>query len=187
MTILAEGVTYEFTKNNELLEQYFAIRKQCFLVELGVNDYPWSREEDDLDEHMLVAIKNGICIGGIRWLPSNVEQRRLLQIEKSGFRVAEALPELQLQNYNYCEFGRLAVTKSERQDGKVVRDLFRLLVDRVRERSMDFFIMEIDKNRDARFRSIFSSFGVEICKQNVHIPSLTYAKPYELALYVTKL
>ena len=185
MTFLASDITYEFTANNELLEQYFAIREECLRKEWGLVDYSGARDKNDLDGHILVAIKDNVCIGGARWIPAPLTDRKLLHIESENFKLTDFFPGL--KQYNYCEFGRLAVASNERQQGKVARDLLSCLLVKARECFMDFLIFEIDKLKDSRFRQIFADIGIDIERQDVDMSFLTCYHPAELALYIAKL
>jgi hypothetical protein len=59
-------IKFEVSRDPRLLEQYYALREQCFREELGIPDFDGSEQEQDRRGHVLIAHKNGRCIGGVR-------------------------------------------------------------------------------------------------------------------------
>ncbi len=59
-------IRFEVSRDRGLLNQYYALREACFRKELGIPDYDGSEEEKDRKGHILIAHKEGKCVGGIR-------------------------------------------------------------------------------------------------------------------------
>jgi hypothetical protein len=59
-------IHFEVSREPELLEQYYALREVCFRKELGIPDYDGSEEEKDRTGHIVIAHKDGQCVGGMR-------------------------------------------------------------------------------------------------------------------------
>ena len=77
-------IEFKLTREPHLLEQYYALREQCFREELGLPDFDGSEEECDRKGHILLAIQDGRCIGGARisstvTLKSQIQQLDLTQ------------------------------------------------------------------------------------------------------------
>jgi predicted GNAT family N-acyltransferase len=59
-------IKYEVTRDPELLRQYYELRERCFREDLGIEDFDGSEDEKDKQAHILIAHKNGRCVGGVR-------------------------------------------------------------------------------------------------------------------------
>ena len=59
-------IEFKLTRDPHLLEQYYALREQCFREELGIHDFDGSEDEADRQGQIFLAIKDGRCIGGAR-------------------------------------------------------------------------------------------------------------------------
>ena len=59
-------VTFELSRNPRLLDQYYQLRETCFQEELGIPGFDGSEEVQDLRGQILVAHRDGQCIGGSR-------------------------------------------------------------------------------------------------------------------------
>jgi hypothetical protein len=77
-------VSIEFivTTKHHLLEQYYALRERCFRQELGLPQFNGAEEESDRKGNILVAIKDGQVISGVRIsghisFPSQIESLEL--------------------------------------------------------------------------------------------------------------
>ncbi|MCB1843426.1 MAG: hypothetical protein KDI09_10730 [Halioglobus sp.] len=63
-------------------DAYYALRERCFRRELGLPEFDGSEEDQDREGEILVALRNGQCIGGARisnrlLMPSQVEMLEL--------------------------------------------------------------------------------------------------------------
>jgi hypothetical protein len=75
-------VSIEFivSQDPELLEQYYQLRQACFRKELGIPDFDGSEDESDRQSHILLAVKDGRCIGGARISPNIPIEGRLPEL-----------------------------------------------------------------------------------------------------------
>ena len=59
-------IKVELTRSPGLLQQYYALRQQCFREDLGISDFDGSESMRDRLGHILLAHEDGRCIGGVR-------------------------------------------------------------------------------------------------------------------------
>ena len=59
-------ITYEVSRDTQLLQQYYKLREECFREELGLPDFDGSENERDRRGHIFIAHKHGRCVGGVR-------------------------------------------------------------------------------------------------------------------------
>jgi len=80
------SIEYSANGNTKQLNQYYALRERCYRRELGIADFDGSEEEQDRQGQILLSLRDGECIGGVRiggyvtW-PSQVEPLGL-QVER---------------------------------------------------------------------------------------------------------
>ena len=74
-------IEFKLTREPHLLEQYYALREQCFREELDLPDFDGSEEECDRKGHILLAIQDGRCIGGARISPSVTLKSQVQQLD----------------------------------------------------------------------------------------------------------
>ncbi len=60
------SLEFRITRDGQLLEQYYQLREHCFRSELGLSDFDGSEDEQDRRSHILVALREGRCVGGVR-------------------------------------------------------------------------------------------------------------------------
>jgi len=64
------SITFELSRDPQLLQQYYTLRERCFRQELELPDFDGSEEQLDRCGHILIAHRNGECVGGARIAPS---------------------------------------------------------------------------------------------------------------------
>lgn len=131
-----------FSKDRSLLEEYFAVREQCYRL---VKDGPlnFSGQEDIFDKTAdILIVRNGKkVIGGARIASSNPSFRSLLPLESEGFMMREIFPHLKLQDLSYCEFGRLAVLPQYRSAAMIENIVLTLILRAIETRHKFMFAM----------------------------------------------
>ena len=60
---------FRITREANVLNQYYQLREECFRAELGLADFDGSEEEQDRRSHIMVALKDGRVVGGVRISP----------------------------------------------------------------------------------------------------------------------
>ena len=66
------SITFELSRDPQLLEQYYALLERCFREELALPDFDGSKEQADQYGNILIAHRDGVCIGGARITPSQL-------------------------------------------------------------------------------------------------------------------
>ena len=94
------SIQFEICRDTRLLNQYYQLREECFRNELGIPDFDGSEEYQDRRGQIVVAIKDGNCIGGVRI--------------SSHLNVHEQLHELNLQPHRCCIWERFVVSPTAR-------------------------------------------------------------------------
>ncbi len=74
-------IEFKLTQDPHLLEQYYALREQCFREELGLPDFDGSEEESDRKGHILLALQDGQCIAGARISPTVSLKSQIQQLD----------------------------------------------------------------------------------------------------------
>jgi hypothetical protein len=75
------SIKFKLTRDPGLLAQYYALREQCFREELDLPDFDGSEEVQDRQGQILVAIKDGRCLGGVRISPTVPLQSQVQKLE----------------------------------------------------------------------------------------------------------
>lgn len=107
-----QEITFEFTRDPALLQQYYNLREQMYIRVWGLKHFAASEDALDKRSHILVARKGKYVIGGARITTRPPGSAKLLPMEKNGEVDLQALlPELHLSECKYAEFSRLAVDR----------------------------------------------------------------------------
>ena len=75
------SIEFKLTRDPELLQQYYALREQCFRAELGLPDFDGSEDDHDRQGQILLAVQDGRCIGGVRISPTVSLQSQVRKLE----------------------------------------------------------------------------------------------------------
>lgn len=78
------SLEFRTTRDTSILNQYYQLREACFRAELGLTDFDGSEDEEDKRSIIMVALRDGRCIGGVR-ISSHVtltSQLELLNLSK---------------------------------------------------------------------------------------------------------
>jgi predicted GNAT family N-acyltransferase len=70
-------IKIELSRDPQLLEQYYTLRERCFRQELELPDFDGSEEHLDRCGHILIAHRDGECVGGARITPSLLPEDQL--------------------------------------------------------------------------------------------------------------
>lgn len=118
-----EPLTYEFTRDPELVSQYQSLYKsRC--KDVSSDEAIRSDDEYDRNSHILVARKGKLVIGGGRLYVSSPRNRRQLRMEEeNSFSLTSYFPELEGKQLSYGDFTRLVVLEDYRVE-EVVQTIF---------------------------------------------------------------
>jgi hypothetical protein len=140
------SIELKLTRDPVLLQQYYDLREQCFRKELGLDEFDGSEEYQDQYGQILLAIRNGRCIGGARISPNVLLQSQVRQ--------------LQLKREACCMWERFVFEPAERSV-QLIRDFLAHLIDVSREIGYQH-AMILSSLRNARFyRQCHTALGVD--------------------------
>lgn len=182
-----DTITYEFTKDSRLLNQYYELRERCYRERLGVKYFSGKEEEYDQIGHVLIAHQDGIVIGGARLVISLPNQRIKLPLEEANFRLATLFPQFDLDQMGYCEITRMAVMDTYRK-GKINHQLTCLLICRAIEDGCLYHFSVAPLAQARNSRKIFHNMGgLHEIQDHIKVPSRDTYEHYNVCLSVTYL
>ena len=97
---------YEFTTDLDLLHQYYVMRSIHLSKVLPTVVPAEADPYDERSEIMVVRIGRQV-VGGARILLKRNPRDPALYIERGGFNLPDALPELDLNSVTYCEISKM--------------------------------------------------------------------------------
>jgi hypothetical protein len=148
------SIEFKLTRDPRLLEQYYALREQCFREELGLPDFDGSEDAHDRQGHIVLAIQDGRCIGGVRISPNVSLQSQIQQ--------------LGLKRETCCMWERFVFDPAVRTV-QLIRDFFIHLVEVTREVGFHH-AMVLSSRLNARFyRQCGSAIGYKF-QIHRHVP-----------------
>lgn len=102
------SLVYEFTRDPELLHQYYRIfNSQCRVV--SSLEYLEKEEQYNKRSHIMVVREGNLVVGGARITINTPRQNHPLPLEIGEFRLTSLFPDLEAKQQRYAEFSRLAV------------------------------------------------------------------------------
>lgn len=101
------NVVFEITTDPQLLNQYYKLRETSFKKILRLPDFCGQEEELDRQSDILIARVGTQCLGGVRIC--GVDESDLLPLESHRHDLPSQLPDLNLDQYGYCQWMRLTM------------------------------------------------------------------------------
>lgn len=167
-----EDFRYIFTKDQTLINQYIALRKNLSRIDNKLKGFRYFShyEKEDYgnpDKQILLIFKKSRCVGGGCFTVSTPCHRVLLPIdeefvlkENEGSFLQKAFPELHLEKESYCELSRI-VLHTDFRDGKYIRRMFSRFIDLAGKHSCKYIFGMGDAVRLRNNKNIFSrGFGM---------------------------
>jgi hypothetical protein len=119
---LVDGLTFEFTGNARLRQDYLAIYEREFRLSHDAPDYRSIEDEHELRARTCVVRAGGRCVGGARLSITTAEEPHPLPIEMDRFRLADYFPRLRASGARYGQVGRMCLLP-EFRGGQITRRL----------------------------------------------------------------
>jgi GNAT superfamily N-acetyltransferase len=152
------SIEYELCDDARLLDQYYRLREESYRRELGIPDFDGSEEPQDREGKIVLAIKNGRCIGGARISP------RVTVVNQAG--------ELGLTPDTCCMWERFVLDPTLRTV-QMARDFLAHLIEASRDAGYNHALV-LSSRINARFyRQCHSALGVGF---QIHKAVPDYAK-----------
>ena len=162
------AISFELSRDPDLLQQYYELRERCYRHELKLAGFDGSEEPRDRDSVVLLAQRDGRCLGGARIaLP---EQSLMRLVAPAPLRLADSslaatgLREMRQQGRRplprqYCTWERLALDP-ERRDVALAREFCYRLIETSTHMGYSHALI-LSSLRNARFyRQCHSHLGI---------------------------
>jgi len=177
-------IVYELARDPGLLHQYYQLRENLFLHAWGLQNFAGKKDTFDDHSDIMVARARNHCIGAGRLTFTSFMAPNPLPVEKNGFSLVEALPELNLTQEAYVEISRLAILP-EYQNSVVMLELSRQLLTRAAERKVRYIFMLTPAKLARNYHKAAGLFGLEWqVLNNIHIPD---SEEYESKMVLSML
>lgn len=179
-------VTYEFTKNQDQLNEYYSIREQCYKSAWGLKTFSGEEDKHDRNGHLLIAKTGNRVIGGARLVLKYPEAPYLLPMEEDGFILQEMLPEYHLTDHIYGEVGRLAILP-DFCGGKTLFLGLHLLA-MAQSQNCRYLSTVAPEEQAKKYISIAKQYGFDINMiDNITIPDRPYYNKITMKLLISDL
>ncbi len=182
-TIMGD-VEFKWTKDPDLLLQYFKIREEAYREYLGLNNFRGKLDAIDSHSHELVAVKNdNQVIGGARLTINDNSLKAKLPMESDDFILREVFPEYNLDKNRYCEFSKTLLTRGYRKEDYFL-NLCNTLVKKAQTFNTKYIFIIAPKLQTLRYMNIATLLNIpnETCSDI----SLPYMSSYDgMAIYLS--
>lgn len=109
------SITFEFSKQDDLLEQYYWLREECFRKELKLDAFNGREDIYDQTGNILIVRDGDVCVGGVRITGCSLFNQTLTPLESKGLNLNKVLPQLDLPLAPYCQHERLVLRPEYRK------------------------------------------------------------------------
>jgi hypothetical protein len=173
---LMNNISFLFTRNKELLQQYYMLREQIYVQDFNLSDF--SEHIDDYDEKeytsILVVCDKGKVIGGVRVIFREQFSDTLLPIESEKFLLKNVLPKLALEDKSYTEINRLVLLR-EYRNGVVSQQILSMLVAKSKLLGANYFFAISPLVQARSYRKLYNQIGVDFkIMDEVNVPDKEY-------------
>lgn len=165
---IVDGLSFEFTKDPELLQQYCELRAHQFTRAWDLTTFPVAQDAFDRAGDTLIVTAAGRLIAGGRLCLSTPENPQPLPMETPEFLLRDLLPDLRLREVAYTEYGRIAILP-EYRTGELSLEMSRWMLRRslLHNASYIFWVSPLVVTRN--YRKIARMLGVP-CRVLTDIP-----------------
>lgn len=184
-----ETISYHFTHDTNLLDQYFELRKNIYIQDFNLQDF--SDHEDNYDDkeytHILVICDGNRVIGGARIIVHQRNSDEILPIESEFFRLKDTFPNLSLHNKSYSEVNRTVLLPEYRQ-GKIGEEIVRLCALKSKLCGADYLFTVAPKVQARNNRKHCSNLGINFTIfENISVPEKPSYRGKRMFLTLTNL
>lgn len=182
-------IKYQFTRDQNLLDQYFELRKRIYIQDFNLLDF--ADHEDNYDDkeytHILVICDDNRVIGGARIIIHNKNSSELLPIESESFLLKDIFPDLLLHNKSYSEVNRTVLLPEYRQ-GKIGEEIVRLCALKSKLCGADYLFTVAPKIQARNNRKHCSNLGINFTIfDDISVPEKPSYRGKRMFLTLTKL
>jgi len=178
----SHNVVMEFTKNEDLLGQYFRLRKDIYKKVLNCDVFEAQADEVDKRSEIIVLKSGNRCVGGARATISTPENPSLLPMEANGFYLKDAFPQIDFSKIAYAEVSRAAVLP-EFAKGQYVDELYANLYYKGLEFGTEILFTITYALHARRARAAGSKIGLNMIQRpDIDAPHFTPSENLHLTL-----
>lgn len=167
-------ISAEFTQEEALLQQYFAIREKVYVEAFNLTDFSTHYDDYDYQDytHILVIRNGGRVIGGARLTIHHKGTSVKLPMEGEGFLLSDIFPQLMLEDKTYAEVTRLAIMPEFRGYRTIATNVLGLLFTKAVSRNADYMLSVAPAVQSRNNRRHFTQLGykTETC-HDIQIPN----------------
>ena len=181
-----QNINYDFfynQTNHPLIQKYFDLRAREFTDQWGLKNFDGS--EDIYDKHsiILIAHKDGECLGGTRLAIKYKDNINKLPFETEDFKVKDLFPKLNLENKKYAEISRAVLVKKLR-DRKHISKMCDLLVrQKATELGIQYIFCVSAELVSRSFRMTYKSLGLSFeVQKHITVPELPTYEGHKMVL-----
>jgi hypothetical protein len=185
-----QQLSYEFTREDALLKQYFEIREKVYVETFNLADF--STHYDNYDYHtntdVLVVKCNEKVIGGSRLTFHYQNNDLRLPMEDEDFLLEEILPDFNLKKKIYAEITRMAVLPEYRKGREVGDLIIGLQVSQAIYKGAEhlFTVAPAIQSRNNRRRFNHLGYPTEI-RQDINVPDKPAYEGRSMYLSITEI
>ncbi|MBW1899550.1 MAG: GNAT family N-acetyltransferase, partial [Deltaproteobacteria bacterium] len=179
-------LTYEFTKDPALLQQYYIVREKCYKEVWGLKVFSGAEDEHDRKGHLLIVRNKNSVIGGGRLVLRPVDSSDRLPLETENLHLNKVLHGYNLEGTILGEIGRIAVLP-EFRGGKVgTMSLYLLAMAQMHQCNYLTTVAPLEQAK--KYRLIAEQLNIDIqIMDNVMIADRPYYNQIEMKLLVCDL
>ena len=157
-----EELTAFITTDGELLRQYYDMRHTAFHDEIGFSEYSGWENECDRKGHIIVAVKGGNVVGGVRLMFSDEAGFMSNEIPGTEFCYDPIIKKYdQRDGLINSEISSVVVSPDER-DGSVSRKLFEVSLKEIRNHKCHYLCGVAMVAVCREYRRKFKELGLDI-------------------------
>ena len=180
-------LTYEFTKDPALLQQYYIIRESCYKEVWGLKVFSGAEDSHDRCGDILIVREGEKVVGGGRVVVrySNSPEKRL-PMETDEYLLHELLPEIGSDRVVIGEIGRIAISHEYR--GNKLSQIGLYLFAKAQSYSCRYLTIAAPLKQALKYRKLGKSLGADIkIIENVPVVEHPYHNNIEMKLLVCDL
>ncbi len=151
-----------FTKNQDLLKQYYDLRSISYCEEWGFTDFDGSENEFDRQGKIAVAVKDGKVIGGIRIMFSDSADYLSNEVVDTEYEYKKVIKRFDNRDNLLIGEGSALVVAKGHRDSSVALELFRALFEESKRGGCDYVFAVSVPSVCRRDRTTIRRLGYEV-------------------------
>ncbi len=177
------GFAYEYTRNPDLLEQYFRLREDCYRKDWNLAVFSGAEDEHDQQGHILIVRQGDKVIGGGRVVFRYNFSPLKLPMETDSFLLHQQVPEMGKGEKLIGEIGRIAVLPEYR--GYKLTNIVFYLLAKSQLCGCHYLTTVAPVEQAVRYTKIADKFGMKISTmESIPVAAHPYYNNIEMRLLI---